>query len=543
MSEVLSEGQDKLAGKTEDEFEIVVEVPERKEVGAPPGIPSEKLEALVELLEALKWDKKRLKRYVNQALRLRKLEREYGKSYVALVREYEKLTREEVKLQYSISQLLEKRKRVEEDLQLYMEQHRLTLELVRRMASILDALRKRGLEVEDLEKAVKVLEGFKELGHVPEKIISFLEKHGKVTEELARLEEEEDKKRKMIDELSQKFEELDRELKESYGLVEGLKVLKDEVRRLEEDKKRLEEELELLRGEAEKLREEVERLVGVKADVEEVNREITKRSEEAEKLREEVEKLKDEISELLEVRGSAEDAKTRLQELLSQIERLEERIEEKKSYAELLDGELAAAHTILRLFADPQGAGAEDLEILSQHIQRLAKVKRGEALAQRPLEPYFLEKMRKTIIDLIMPYLKKDFVPRWVFERLERELRTLNEKRVALEEEIASLRRSLEARHKVEVTRLPEEKRKEEGEEALTSLTPEGEEERLKTLDEGKRAKIICIHCREATLTRLPTQEELEELSSKNWRLRFTCPKCGKSYEIDPDTILRKLRG
>jgi len=70
---------------SDEDFEIIaVETPR---IGF--ELPREKLLSLVKLLEDLGWEKSKFKRYVSTALRLRRLEKQYGKTYVSLVRSYE----------------------------------------------------------------------------------------------------------------------------------------------------------------------------------------------------------------------------------------------------------------------------------------------------------------------------------------------------------------------------------------------------------------------------------------------------------------------
>ncbi len=531
-----------ILSREDEDFEIIVAVPEEVEEIE---LPREKLKALIELLDTLNWDKRKLKRYVNAALRLRRLERERGKSYLSLFREYEKLSKEEVKLQYSISQLREKREKIEEDLRLYMEQHKLTLELVGRVAALISALEERGLGLEDLERGLNILENLKASGYDVDKLLEELSRHRRLSEEIGELEGRVETLRAKAERLEKERQALEEELREAYGILDGLRGLKEEIKRLRDERARVYEELESLRRDAEEIRGEVERLTGVKDSVEEAERVAEEKREEIERLRKEEAGLRREIGELLGVKGEVGEIREKVRDAEKEIERLEKIIEEKRAYVELLEGEMAAAYAILKLFSDPQGADVEDLDSLIQQLQTIAKVKRGEVKALRPLEPHLVERARQSIISLIMPYIRRELVPRKAFERIESELRRLNEKRLALEDEIASLRRALELRHRIEVVHRSEE-RGEEGYEAgegvVAALTSEGETLPLRTLDQGKRVRVRCPYCRGSTVTRIPSISELEELAAKNYRLRFMCSNCGKFFEVDAESVLRRLR-
>ncbi len=529
-----------LEKSTDEEFEVIIAVPEAEE--AEIGLSKDKVRELVDLLDSIGWDKKTLKRYVSHALRLRRLEKEYGKKFNILVREYEKLSREEVKTRYAIEQLLEKRRKMEEDLKLYMEQYNITLESIKKTTSILEELKKNGLSLEDLDQATRFLKQLKNQGYDIQKIISLLSRYEDLSKELEKTDKELLEAREALQKLVEERKNLDNLLKEEYGLVEGLKNLRNEVDRLATERETLSNEISRYLEEVNKLKKELEDLTNIKFDLDEVTRILQERKNELESLDRKIEELRNELSELIGVEASTREILSKQKELLEKLDSLEKNIREKESYAELLDGEMAAAYSILRILQDPEGGSIEDLELLSQHLQKLIKVKKGEALAQKPLEPYFLERVRKTLIDLIMPYLKKDFVPRWVFERVEKELKMLSEKRITLEEEIASLRRSIEEKSRIEIPR-PSEEKKSEVQNFLTAVSPEGAVTELKTVIEGKRARITCIYCKEATIVNLPSESELEEISSKNWRLRFKCSKCSKTYDIPADIILKRIRG
>ena len=59
---------------------------------------------------------------------------------------------------------------------------------------------------------------------------------------------------------------------------------------------------------------------------------------------------------------------------------------------------------------------------------------------------------------------------------------------------------------------------------------------------DGMKVKVVCPNCGAVVITRIPTVEELEELRSKEYKLRFTCGACGKSFQIRPEIVLKKNR-
>ena len=513
---------------SDEDFEIIAVETPRIEF----ELPREKLLSLVKLLEDLGWEKSKFKRYVSTALRLRRLEKQYGKTYVSLVRSYEKLSSEEVKLRYAIDQLLEKRRRIEEDLKLYLEQHKLTLELIQRLEKLIAALKERGLDLEDLEKALNVLESMKSAGYDLNELLRRLERFENLEKSIKDLEEEIRSKAEELEKLEEEKRRLLKEIGEAHGIRGDLEDLKMARERAGREVEEIEKKLRDARLELEKARAELEELIGRRVEVSELKEEIEKLRRELEELRSERDKVAAELSELLNARREIEDIRRRLSEYREKLSEVEREVANRESYLEILEGEIAAAYAILKIFTDPQGVEAEDLEPLVDHLQRILRSKRGELPALKPLEPHLLNRVRDSLVSLIAPHVKSEFVPRKVFEQLERELRKLNERRQALEEELNSLRKLLESRRVEEVK--PSEPK-------LEAFTPEGEPVELKTLGRGKRFRIVCPACRESAIIGVPTREELEELSSKGYVLRFTCGNCGKSFDLPIDTLLKKL--
>ncbi|MCD6312730.1 MAG: hypothetical protein J7L79_02820 [Thaumarchaeota archaeon] len=511
---------------SDEDFEVIVVEAPKIEI----DIPREKLLSFIRLAEELGWEKSRLKRYISTALRLRNLERKYGKSYVSLVKSYEKLSSEEVKLRYSIEQLLEKRKRIEEDLNLYLEQHKLTLDLVQRLGKLYSELRDRGLNLEDLEKALNTLELMRDAGYDVENVLnrlSKLESYERKLEEIERIVKE---KRGEVEELEERKRRILKEIEGLYGISGELGELKNAREKLREEIEQMRKELEENSSKLEEAKAELAEIMGHKASLEELRRLVDELRSEADRLSEEKEKLSREISELLGTRAEIDEIRRKMSEEREKLEEVEKEIENRQSYLDILEGEIAASYAILKIFTDPQGVDVEDLEPLADQLQKILKIKRGELPALKPLEPHMINRVKESLVSLVAPHLKGEFVPRKMFEQLEREVRKLNERREALEEELNSLKRLLEEKA-VQQPKKP----------LLEALGPEGEPIDLKTLDRGKRFKIRCPSCGASFIISIPVKEELEELSSKGCHLRFTCGECGKSFPISLEALLKKL--
>jgi chromosome segregation ATPase len=511
-----------------EDFELIVA--ESPQIETP--IPREKLISFIKLAEDLGWNKARIKRYITTALRLREIEKRYGKSYAALVKSYEKLVSDEVRLRYSIEQLMEKRRQMEEDFKLYMEQYKLTLEAVQSVGKLVEALRMRGLDIADLEKALKILSFMKGAGYDVEEIVNRLKNIESYEASIRELEKAIEDMGRSLEELENGKKRLLKEIEEIHGLSGDLEDLKRAREALEESIKQAEAELNEVSKRLESARSELEALLGYRASFGEMRGMLDELESEVNRLRAERDSLQNEAAQLLGARADIGEIRKRLEEERERLAAVEKEIGDRQSYLEILEGELAAAYSILKLFTEPGGIDVEDLEPLVTHLQRILKIKRGELPALKPLEPHILNKVKEDLASLIMPHVKNEFVPKKVFDQLEKEARRLREENEALKEERDSLKRLVEAKPPAAPAEQPKP--------LLEAIAPSGEVVELKTLDRGKRFRIKCPSCGEISVAVSPAAEELEELVSRGCKLRFAC-RCGKSIIILPDVLLKKL--
>jgi chromosome segregation ATPase len=511
-----------------EDFELIIAESPRIEI----PIPREKLLSFIKLVEDLGWNKARVKRYITTALKLRELERRYGKSYAALVKAYEKLVSDEVKLRYSIEQLMEKRKQMEEDFKLYMEQYKLTLEAVQGVGKLVEALKMRGLDLADLERALKALSFMKEAGYDVEEIVNRLKNIESYETSIRELEKMIEEMEKNLENLESEKKRLLREIEEIHEISGDLEDLRRAREALEESIKQAEAELNEVSRRLENAKSELETLIGYRASFEEMRRMLDELESEVNRLRAERDSLQNEVAQLLGARNDIGEIRRRLEEERTKLAAIEKEIGDRQSYLEILEGELAAAYSILKLFTEPGGVEVEDLEPLVTHLQRILKIKRGELPALKPLEPHILNKVKDDLASLIMPYVRGEFVPKKAFDQLEKEVKRLREENEALREELESLRKLVEVKPPATPAEQPKP--------LLEAITPSGEAVELKTLDRGRRFRIKCPSCGEISVAIAPAAEELGELTSKGYKLRFTC-RCGKSLIIPPDVLLKKL--
>ncbi|MCS6784605.1 MAG: hypothetical protein RMI43_00400 [Candidatus Caldarchaeum sp.] len=453
-----------------------------------------------ELLEAIKKAgiaPLQLKRYLKAAIRLRELEKQHGKSYQVLLKEYEKKYKESVKLEYSIGELLEKRRRIEEDLLVYLEQQKLTLETVNKVAAVIQSLKKYSIDVDDLENLARVAAKISETG------ADF----------------------KQIFEVVSKLDEVEKRLSEAESRYKAVS----------EDLRKLEEELEVRKK---KLNEivswtpEIEQLVSVK---ERLMAEIGDLESKAEELKMKVEELSKEYEALLGFKADSRKILAVIDEKKNELNRLEEEIAHKKETLELLEEEVTSARSLLMLLQNPELVRKEDLEALSRQFANLANIKGGGMSALSALEPSLMENVRKRVVELVMPVIRTELVPKWVFEKLEKEFKDLVVKKTHLEEELEKLRADL-GQMKSSKPSTPEQPAVQQPKnfrllkKAVTL-----------TSDSGTRIRLKCIYCQNSTLMILPVKEDLQTTSSSKDLLVTTCSSCGKDISVEPGFLLERF--
>ncbi|MDW8083653.1 MAG: hypothetical protein RMI49_00420 [Candidatus Caldarchaeum sp.] len=450
----------------------------------------------LEILKDIGLEPAQLKKYIKAAIRLRELEKQYGKSYQVLLREYEKKFKETVKLEYSIGELLEKRRKIEEDLLMYMKQHDLTLETINKVAAILNSLKKYSVDVEALESLAKVAakisetgtdfkqvyQKFEKLDEAERRLVEVETRYNQVAENLRRAEEELEAHRKKIDELVSWTPE-----------VESLVALRN---KLMAEVNELEQKTTELRQKLEQLTKEYEALYGFKTDSQNLFRMI--------------------------------------EEKKNELRKLDEEIAHKRETLELLEEEMTSARSLLMLLQNPELVRKDDLESLSRQFANLANIKAGEMPALKTLEPSLMENVRKRVVELVMPVIRTDLVPRWVFERLEKEFKEAVAKKTQLEEEIEKLKAEVGLKSSRAST----------GEQQVTQqvrqfkLLKKGS---YLNSDSGIKIKLRCIYCQNHTIMVLPIREDLEDAAAARDPLVTTCSSCGREISVEAGFLLERF--
>jgi DNA repair exonuclease SbcCD ATPase subunit len=447
-------------------------------------------EELKSVLKDLGLKPSELRKYFKAAKRLRELERQYGKSYQVLLREYEKKFRESVKLEYQINELLEKRQKIEEDLKVYLEQHNLTLETVNKVIAILMKLQQYSLDVTDLENIARAAAKIKEMGLDVETVFDKFAKLEEAEQRLQRASAE-------YESILSKLEAIKKELESKEAALRDLINWEPEVKSLAEMRQRLENEIRQL---------------------EEKKNEMSAK----------VEELAQEYEALYGFKGSAEEVFKVVEEKKAELERLTEEVNKKRETVELLEEEVASARSLLMLLQNPEMVSKEDLETLIRQLTNIVNVKTGELSMLKPLEKPLVENVRRRVVELIMPAIKNDLIPKWVFEKLEREFKEVVARKAQLEEEIERLKASISQQA------------------VLKQPTAETEAQKpsmffrlLKkmvylTEDGGVKIRLKCPYCQSINLVILPSRQELENAMNDRDLLVITCQSCGKDVSVDP---------
>lgn len=467
----------------------------------PTPIPSEveqvNLQQMEEALKQAGVPQTQLKRYIKGVNKLRQLEKQYGKPFQVLFREYEKRFRDSVKLEYSINELLEKRRKIEEDLRVYMEQQRLTLETVNRVNNIIRSLEKYGVNIGHLENLAKVAAKVSETG------TDFKQ----VFETFAKLEEAENRLKEtqaMIEENEKRLEEVETELQRKIARLREVSGVEPDIEKLSETLSKLRTEVELLEKREEELRQK--------------NNELAR-----------------EYEALLGFRTDTASLLKLIEEKRNELNRLDEELARVRDTLQTLEEEVASARSLLLLLQNPELVKKEDLETLSRQLANLSNIKAGQMPELKALEPSLLENVRKRVVELVMPVIRSELVPHWVFEKLEKEFKEVAARKAQLEEENERLRNELNqlrgTKPQTAVQAVPQLPRKFQLLKKKTELST----------DSGIKIKLKCVYCQNSSLMILPNKQELEEAASSNDVLVTTCGSCGKDIPIDPRFLIDRF--
>ena len=458
-----------------------------------------------EVLRELGLSPKEFRRYAKAVRRLREMERKYGKNYQTLLRDYEKKFKEWVKMEYAINELREKRSKIEEDLKIYLDQHKLTLENVNRTVRILSALEKYGANLDDLEGLARAVSHLKDLGMNVGEILSMLSTAEEFKREIRILEEQRKSYESKLAELAATLEEKEMILRDIVGAENTLSDLGELRRKLEgeidEYERKIEEQTKLL----EELAREYETLAGLK--------------------------------------GSAHEIYRELQERKAMIQKLDEEIARKGETLKVLEEEVEAARSLLTLMQDPENIRSDDLEVLSQQLLNIVKVRSGELPMLKPLEDSLLQNARKKVVELVWPAIRNEFVPKWVFDKLEKEMKEMIVKKTQLEQELEKLGREVEElRKRTEAPQQPmQQQPAKTEEEKAREFRLRSTGRALASID--KKVNVKCSLCSAYNMMYLPKYEEYEAAKNEKDKLTLNCISCGKAIFLEPSALDRFYRG
>ncbi len=469
------------------------------------GLDEQTINALLELFASLEKQPAKLRKYIKTALRLRELERETGKSFTVLLREYDKKFKESVKLEYAISELKAKREKIEEDLKIYMEQQKLTLDKVNKASNLFKLLESHGISTQDLELLVSAAKQLKEIGGDPAKLLEMLDARKSLLSEIEELE-------------SRK------------------KSLEEELAAIESSKKEKEEQIAALIDAEPEFNSIMEARSRLKAEVEQLEDRVNE-------LNSKIEELTREYESLYGYRGKAEEIENEIRQKQELLASLDEEISKKEEQVKILEEEVDAARSLLNLMQNPEIVPNEEIETLAHQLLNIVKVRKGELPALRPLEQSLTENARKRIVELILPAIRSELVPKWVFDKLEKEFKALAEKRVALEAELAELRK-LYTEQRQERPPPPAQEATQEAVEKTETRPAVAFFKRLSTKQEltntiEKKARVKCPHCGEGTIVMLPVREDLEEAAEAGDKIVLECSSCRRDIQLNPATLLR----
>lgn len=469
------------------------------------GVSLEKLEDLIAVAEGMSSGKFTKRELVAASTKLLGLEKEHNAPYKKILSDFDKKAKERARLEKTIQDLKFKHQRLEEELSIYLKQHELTLERIGKISKVNSLLKEHGIDLNDAERLASLLSTLKELGFNATEVADFIAKTGSFKTAHAELE-------KKIADAEEGLEKLSSQRSE----------LEDEISRLLVTKPQAQEimaELERLRNQKKRLDEEVDR-----SD---------------KHLRE----LSSELETFLEAKPQAEKVSEQINERKQRLEELEAKLDDARIEFENLGEDLNMTKAFLSYLTDPNTATTEEINSIIQQLTNVVKARQGELPTLKPLEGQIGEKVRRRLVDLVIPVVRPDMVPKWAFEKLEKEYRELQDKRDQLLRDTESLRKTLRTMESApppqppRPTERPVEAKPAPSEE-VKYLMAESTGVAVPSSPSVRRIRIQCPSCKNTTPVWLPERKELEELDDKGTRLKLDCPHCTRTIPIDPKIIL-----
>lgn len=181
--------------------------------------------------------------------------------------------------------------------------------------------------------------------------------------------------------------------------------------------------------------------------------------------------------------------------------------------------ELAALGRLFLTVMGSNQASFADLDALVSQVRSS-----GDVVVDRKVEKALIGRARRILAKTVSESLKELFVPRWVFDSLERELRSSYERLRHKEFEIERLKRIIKSSIG--------------GEQEARLYVATGLLEEYPAGLSDTRAQLICPWCKELNLIRLPTRGEVEATSKGGWTFRLHCQGCSKTVDLSPSEVL-----
>lgn len=469
------------------------------------GISPEKLEDFIAVAEGLSSGKFTKRELVAASTKLLGLEKEHGAPYKRILSDFDKKAKERARLEKTIQDLKFKQQRLEEELSIYLKQHELTLERIGKISKVNSLLREHGIDLNDAERLAALLSTLKELGFNATEVADFIAKTGSFKVAHAELEKKIAGAEEELEKLSSQRSDLEDEISRLLVTKPQAKEIMTELEKLKNQKKRLEEEVEL----------------GDKH----------------------LRSLSSELEEFLEAKPEADKISEQIKDRKQRLEELEAKLDDARIEFENLGEDLNMTKAFLAYLTDPNTATTEEINSIIQQLTNVSKARQGELPTLKPLEGQISEKVRRRLVDLVIPVVRPDMVPKWAFEKLEKEYRELQDKRDQLLMETESLRKTLRTMEAAPTQPQPKPverpvETKPAPSEEVKYLMVESTGVAVPSSPSVRRIRIQCPSCKNTTPVWLPDRRELEELDGRGTRLKLDCPHCARTIPIDPKIIL-----
>jgi len=375
------------------------------------------------------------KQLVQAEITLSNLEENSGKSFQEAIEEFETKTIQIKSLKEKESALEERIRKIVEEREQKLRLNRTTVKEIRYVKELRRKLRKQGINLTDAENLEKYLKNMQESGGNPRKFLKFTREHGSFKGRLTYLENQKQKKTLELDRIKKEKENGDAE-------ISLLKISESELRTEEgkiiERVENLKKEVNQQNTEREAAVASLAEILRVEANVEDMNKAISMLAQKLHNLelvlsaketeKQEVERKKQnlerEVEDILKIKNYVVE----LDEAVSNLEKQKSSVD--KEVAEKSE-RIALADTITNFLTRQPTSDFNRFHSMVETVKRTREDKRSPWTL---LLPRIEEGIRMQALEAF----KGDLVPKFIFKRMSKQKKEIENRSIELEKKLES---------------------------------------------------------------------------------------------------------